>query len=828
MSCPHVERSRWYWARGCAALVLALLALAPWAGPVQAAPTFSVNSTLDEPDAFVGDAVCSSTPSGQCTLRAAVQEGQAVNRAVVVPAGLYELTLGQLVVTQNLTLTGAGSGKTKLDGKLMSRIFDIGATGFAYIGDVTIQWGIGGQSVVVNTHYHGGAIHNHGTLILVDSTVRASSSNNGAWGGGGIFNVGTATLENVTITGNSTWARGGGIENSGTLNVYNSTIVSNQAFGASPAGGGISGNGMNTMLKNTIVANNFDGGNCSGTIVDNGFNLDSGTTCGFPAGRSNRDPMLGLRDENDVYPLLSGSPAIDFGTNTNCPSADQRGAARPQDGDGNGIAICDVGAYEVVPPDLSISYMADSPDPVQPGSSLIYTIDVYNPGPATLTNVVLTDNLPAGVTYTGFAETRGGSCGHVGGVVTCDLGALDGNLVWTMYIYTTVNPTAAGTIVNTASVTASGSDPNPANNVATESTTVTPQPEVQFSSSSYSINEGNGTATVTVQLSAASGEIVTVDYATSNGTATAPGDYTSRSGTLTFNPGQTSKTFDITIVDDSQDELDETVNLVLSNPSGALLGTPSSAILTIQDNDAAQLPAVTVSASDPSAAEAGLDSAAFTITRSGGTAQPLIVHYSAAGTATAGSDYQALLGAVTIPAGQASAMIVVTPVDDAMVEGNETVVVTLSTDPAYTIGASASATVTIADDDTPTPTVTISASDPSAAEAGLDSGAFTITRSGSTATSLVVHFSVGGTATGGGDYTALTGVVTIPVGQASATIALVPIDDTRVEGSETVVVTLSANPTYALGTSTTATVTIADDDPAPAPQHQVYLPMVRR
>ena len=86
----------------------------------------------------MGDAICSSTPSGQCTLRAAVQEGQAVNRAVVVPAGLYALTLGQLVVTQNLTLTGAGSGKTKLDGKLMSRIFDIGATGFAYIGDVTI------------------------------------------------------------------------------------------------------------------------------------------------------------------------------------------------------------------------------------------------------------------------------------------------------------------------------------------------------------------------------------------------------------------------------------------------------------------------------------------------------------------------------------------------------------------------------------------------------------------------------------------------------------------------------------------------------------------
>ena len=67
-----------------------------------------------------------------------------------------------------------------------------------------------------------------------------------------------------------------------------------------------------------------------------------------------------------------------------------------EDGNSNGVATCDVGAYEVVPPDLSISYMADSPDPVQPGASLIYTIDVNNPGPNTLANLELTDHLPAG------------------------------------------------------------------------------------------------------------------------------------------------------------------------------------------------------------------------------------------------------------------------------------------------------------------------------------------------------------------------------------------------------------------------------------------------
>jgi hypothetical protein len=125
------------------------------------------------------------------------------------------------------------------------------------------------------------------------------------------------------------------------------------------------------------------------------------------------------------------------------------------------------------------------------------------------------------------------------------------------------------------------------------------------------------------------------------------------------------------------------------------------------------------------------------------------------------------------------------------------------------------------------PAVTISASDPSAAENGPNSGAFTVTRSGSTAAPLVVQYSVGGTAASGGDYSSLSGLVTIPAGQASATISLVPINDAIAEASETVIVTLSADPAYALGATKTATVTIADNDPG-QPQHKLYLPTVRR
>lgn len=108
-----------------------------------------------------------------------------------------------------------------------------------------------------------------------------------------------------------------------------------------------------------------------------------------------------------------------------------------------------------------------------------------------------------------------------------------------------------------------------------------PTPTVQFSATNYTVTESAGQATITVNLSAPSGLLVTVDYATSNGTATAPGDYNPAFGTLEFAPGQTSKTFNVTVKNDGAAEPDETVNLTLSNPANATLGANSTATLTI-------------------------------------------------------------------------------------------------------------------------------------------------------------------------------------------------------------------------------------------------------
>lgn len=124
--------------------------------------------------------------------------------------------------------------------------------------------------------------------------------------------------------------------------------------------------------------------------------------------------------------------------------------------------------------------------------------------------------------------------------------------------------------------------------------------QVSFDASSYTVNEDAGTATITARRTGGSDGRITVNYATGDGTATAGSDYTAASGTLTFNDGETTKTFTVPITNDTTDENNETINLTLSAPGPAsinnylinqqgdangLLGTTAAATLTIFDND---------------------------------------------------------------------------------------------------------------------------------------------------------------------------------------------------------------------------------------------------
>ena len=239
----------------------------------------------------------------------------------------------------------------------------------------------------------GGIYNNYGGLIrLMNSTV--SSNFNCAIpqigcqaDGGGVFNMGRVELMNCTVSDNRATTSGGGIHNMGTLIVTNSTIAKNHAKN----GGGISTNYVAKLinstvseneigwgagvgagifgpaeLSNTIVANNIIRThypppmdlyrqNCSENVTSFGHNLDSDGTCGLNpelGDLSTIDPILGpfLNSETPGYGhfgLRAGSPAIDAGDNTLCPSSDQLGISRPIDGNGDGIATCDIGAIEL-------------------------------------------------------------------------------------------------------------------------------------------------------------------------------------------------------------------------------------------------------------------------------------------------------------------------------------------------------------------------------------------------------------------------------------------------------------------------------------------------
>ena len=208
---------------------------------------------------------------------------------------------------------------------------------------------------------NGGGINNNGTMTLTNSTA----SGNTAQFGGGIDNDGTMTLTNSTVSGNAASIDGGGIDNFGTVTLTNSTASGNLA---GSRGGGISNSATGiVMLVQSLLSGNTastDGSEArnEGTAIADDFNLFghdglSGVV-GFSPGTFDivpSEPIAAILDttlRNNGGPtmthaLVTGSPAIDFAP---CVTAtDQRGVARPQDGDGDTGADCDIGAFEALP-----------------------------------------------------------------------------------------------------------------------------------------------------------------------------------------------------------------------------------------------------------------------------------------------------------------------------------------------------------------------------------------------------------------------------------------------------------------------------------------------
>ncbi len=358
-------------------LLLLLLLLAQTAS----AATFVVTKETDD------NGPC--TPD-DCALREAILAANVVPGpdVVEIPAGTYQLSLtgppensgttGDLDIIDELELRGESTRTVTVIGNGVERVLHVGGVrGTVELSGMTVTGG--------NEPDFGGGVHVAGpdTIILRDLAITGNTSTVGAGGGLVIGAIQYATLRNVTISGNSSLGGGGGgawilvsspftfldfvnvtisgnsaamsggglsLQGGAYFDFFNVTVANNTAAN----GSGIRGTGGSIDLAffNVLVYNN----DCVGVYpVSNDHNMEGPTdTCfGYGTGdfRGVADIRLGPLADNGgstmTHALLPGSPAIDAALDADCPADDQRGIPRPEDGDGDGTAICDIGAFEV-------------------------------------------------------------------------------------------------------------------------------------------------------------------------------------------------------------------------------------------------------------------------------------------------------------------------------------------------------------------------------------------------------------------------------------------------------------------------------------------------
>ena len=525
-------------------------------GTASAAATFVVNSTADRVDISPGNGSCDTgnlvNGSPECTLRAAVQEANALagTDTINVPSGTYTLTIagtnenaaatGDLDLTDGVTIVGAGAGSTIIDGNGADRIFETVGTLTASISDLTITNGtayvnasavyLGANttttldSVVVGNSQHAPAVRNDGTLNLNDSRVTGNTSDlNGA----GLFASGPATVTNTLIDNNSTSVNGGGIYAGGAgggLNLTNVTLSGNSASvgggiyneistslvnvtitnNSATQSGGLQAASGQTSVLNTIIAGNIGGNpDANGNVNSQGYNIIEtvgGSTGWIGSDRTGVDPQLQALADNGgptpTHALIAGSEAIDNGTASGAPATDQRGVTRD--------ASPDIGAYEFAVANSAPTADAGGPYTITEGGGL--TPDgsgSSDPDTDPLTYSWDLDNDLAYGDATGVSPTVSwGSLQTFGitgvGVYTIGLQVDDGNgHTDTDTASLTVDPTSITVVVNS---TGDGSDASPGDGVC--DTGGTNSEGADECTLRAAIEEANATATVdTIEFS---------------------------------------------------------------------------------------------------------------------------------------------------------------------------------------------------------------------------------------------------------------------------------------------------------------------------------------
>lgn len=342
---------------------------------------------------------------------------------------------------------------------------------------------------------------------------------------------------------------------------------------------------------------------------------------------------------------------------------------------------------------------------------------------------------------------------------------------------------------------------------------------IGFALANFVVNENVTNAVVSVTRTNGSSGPVSVQYATvTGGTASAGVDYTTRSGTLNFAGGETNRTFQIPITDDSTIEPDETINIRLSGVTGGASLGLSNAVVTIVDNDTPggklNFSAVNFSTNENAGA------AIISVARSGSSIGTLTVYVSATnGTATGGSDFTPVTNVLNWSSGDVTPKTFVVPLlDDVVVEPDETVTLRMYTPTLngvtnlQSLGVVTNATLTILNDDL-RGTVAYSTTNYLANENG-GPAIITVVRPGGSSESIAVTFSAfGATAVNGVDFLATNGTLSFGPGEVSKSFTVPIINNQFPDFPRFISLALSnATPSGTLGSPISAFITIVDDE----------------